>query len=185
MKDINFFEPYLGKKKEKVNLKIYVYGASIIVGILIIGSFAFNMTRIFLLDKSINDYKSKLAASNIQEKLKDSEEVNKQMSLFKEYDTSLSNISVSVKKRDNVSDVLLKDISSTLPSKVSFKNMEIVENNITIKGISFARAEIAELQHNLSQLPIMKDVYVNSINSPSATEVDYSFDIKCVLKDVG
>jgi type IV pilus assembly protein PilN len=31
----------------------------------------------------------------------------------------------------------------------------------------------------------MKDVYVNSIDTNGAVEGSYSFDIKCVLKDVG
>lgn len=185
MKDINFFKPYLGKKKEKTNSKIYVYGASIIVGILIIGSFIFNITRMFMLDRSIADYNNKLAATDIQEKLKDAENVNKEISLFKQYDASLSNIAVSVEKRDNVSDTLLKDISSTLPKAVSFKSLDISENNIAIKGISDDRTSIAELEHNLNELPIMKDVYVNSIDTQNSAEGGkYSFDIKCVLKDV-
>lgn len=185
MKEINFFKPYLGKKKEKRNLKIYVYGASIVVGILIIGSFIFNITRMFLLDRSIADYKSKLAATDIKEKLQDAENVNKEISLFKQYDTSLSNIAVSVEKRDNVSDTLLKDISSTLPSEVSLKSLDIAENNVAVKGVSSDRTSIAELEHNLGELSIMKDVYVNSIDTQSSAEGgEYSFDIKCVLKDV-
>ena len=39
MKDINFFKPYLGKNKEKINSKMYIYGAMVIVGLLIIVSF--------------------------------------------------------------------------------------------------------------------------------------------------
>lgn len=185
MRDLNFFKPYLGKKKEKINFKIYMYGSAAIVGILIIGSLIFNTTRMYLLDKNINDYKSKLAASEIQEKLKEAESVNKETSVLKQYDTSLNGIAISIKKRDNVSDSLLKDISSTLPSQVSFKNLEIVENNISIKGTSSERTAIAELKHNLSELPIMEDVYVNSIDTQGSTEGEYSFDIKCVLKDVG
>lgn len=184
MNDLNFFKPYLGKKKEKINAKKYIYGSAAIVGALIIGSLIFNMTRMYLLDKSINDYKSKLAASDIQEKLKEAEKVNKETSLLKQYDTSLNGIAVSIKKRDNVSDSLLKDISSTLPSKVSFKSLNITENTITIKGISTDRAPIAELEHNLNQLPIMENVYVNSIEAQGSTDGVYSFDIKCVLKDV-
>jgi type IV pilus assembly protein PilN len=184
VRDLNFFKPYLGKKKEKINSNIYIYGSAAIVGILIIGSLLFNTTRMYLLDKSINDYKSKLAASEIQEKLKEAENVNKETSTLKQYDTSLNGIAVSIKKRDNVSDSLLKDISSTLPSKVSFKSLDIVENTIAIKGTSTGRTPIAELEHNLNELPIIENVYVNSIDAQGSTEGEYSFDIKCVLKDV-
>lgn len=184
MKDLNFFKPYLGKKNENINSKKYIYGSAIIIGILIIGSLVFNTTRIYLLDKSINDYNSKLADSEIQEKLQEAESINKETSVLKQYDTSLNNIAVAIEKRDNVSESLLKDINSTLPSQVSFKNLEVVENTIVIKGTSSGRSAIAELKHNLSELPIMEDVYVNSISFQGSSEGEYSFDIKCVLKDV-
>ena len=90
-----------------------------------------------------------------------------------------------MKKRDNVSETLLKNVSSTVPSQVSFKNLDIVENTIVIKGVSTDRTAVAEFKHNLSNLPIMQNVYVNSIDTQSAVEGEYSFDIKCVLKDVG
>jgi len=185
MKDINFFKPYLGKNKEKINSKMYVYGAMAIVGILIIVTLIVNTIRIFLLDRSINDYKNKLAASEIQAQLKEAEDVNKQIDILKQYNTGLTDVAVSVKKRDNVSETLLKEISSTVPSQVSFKSLDIVENTVAIKGIATDRTSVAELKHNLSKLPIMEDVYVNSIDTQSAVEGEYSFDIKCVLKDVG
>ncbi|MCE5221059.1 MAG: PilN domain-containing protein [Clostridium sp.] len=185
MKDINFFKPYLGKKKEKINSNIYVYGAMIIVGLLIIVTFGVNITRIFLLNKSISSYNEKLSASEIQTQLKEADNINKQIDILKQYDTALTDVAISVKGRDNVSDTLLKDISSTLPSEVSFKNLDVVENTIAIKGTSTNREAVAELKHNLNELPIMSDVYVNSIDTQSAVEGEYSFDIKCVLKDVG
>ena len=138
-----------------------------------------------LLNKSINDYNEKLSASEIQTQLKEAEDINKQIDILKQYDTALTDVAISVKDRDNVSDTLLKDISSTLPSEVSFKNLDVVENTIAIKGTSTNREAVAELKHNLSELPIMEDVYVNSIDTQSAVEGEYSFDIKCVLKDVG
>lgn len=76
------------------------------------------------------------------------------------------------------------DISSTVPSEVSFKNLDISDNTITIKGVSTSRSAVAELKHNLSSLPKMQDVYVNSIDNLGAVEGEYSFDIKCMLKDV-
>jgi len=185
VKDVNFFKPYLGKDKEKVNSKMYIYGFVTLVGILIIGSFIVNTTRMFLLERSINDYKGKLAAAEIQEKLKEADIVNNQIEVLKQYDSALSEVAVSVKKRDNVSETLLKNVSSTVPSQVSFKNLDIVENTIVIKGVSTDRTAVAEFKHNLSNLPIMQNVYVNSIDTQSAVEGEYSFDIKCVLKDVG
>ncbi len=184
MNEVNFFKPYLGKNKAKMNSKVYIYGLTAAVGILIAGSLIFNVVRLFLLDRSISNYNEKLAASDMHEKLTEADNINKQIDVLKQYNTALSNVAASVQKRDNVSGDLLKDISSTVPSQVSFKNLDVVENTIEIKGISTERSAVAELEHNLSSLPIMDNVYVNSIDTQSAVEGEYSFDIKCVLKDV-
>lgn len=184
MKDLNFFKPYEGKRKAKSNFKVYVYGAIAIAAIVIIGTCAFDTYKIYTLNKSIEDYNNKLAASEIQDKLKEAESVNKEMKTLKEYDSALMNVGTAVKDRDNVSETLLTDICSTIPSEISFQSLNVTDNIITIKGTSKDRSEIAELKHNLSSLSRMQDVYVNSINS-SASEDEYTFDVKCVLKDVG
>ena len=185
MQDINFFKPYLGKKRQKKNSNMYIYGAMAIVGLLIIVSFGVNTARIILLDKSITSYNDKLTDSEIQTQLNEAEKINKKINILKQYDTALTDVAISVKDRDNVSDTLLNDISSTLPNDVSFKNLTVIENTVVMQGTSTNRTAVAELKHNLSELPIMKDVYVNSIDTQSAVEGEYSFDIKCVLKDVG
>lgn len=56
MKDLNFFRPYLGQNKEKINYQIYVYGMMIIVGLAIAISFGINTTKMMFLDKSISEY---------------------------------------------------------------------------------------------------------------------------------
>ncbi|OCA96740.1 PilN domain-containing protein [Clostridium beijerinckii] len=184
MKDLNFFKPYQGKNKEKINSKLYVYGTMVIAVLLIIGTLGVNTVRIILLNRSIKDYNDKLSAPEIQSQLKEAETINKQISILKQYDSAIADVAVSVKARDNVSDTLLMDINSTVPSEVSFKNLDISDNVVNIKGVSTNRSAVAELKHNLSSLPIMQDVYVNSINNSGAVEGEYSFDVKCVLKDV-
>jgi type IV pilus assembly protein PilN len=184
MKDINFFKPYLGKNKEKINTNIYTYGIISISTLLIIITFALNTIKIFTLNKSIESYNDKLSAPQIQTQLKEVESINKQIDLLNQYESALTNVVVSVKDRDNVSDSLLSAISSTLPSEVSFDSFSISNNTIAISGVSKNRTAIAELQYNLKKLSIMSDVYVNSIDTQSAVDGEYSFDIKCVLKGV-
>lgn len=185
MKDLNFFEPYLGRKKEKTNTKIYVYGAIVIVGLVVFGTLAVDSIKLIILDKNIEDYNNKLSESQLQKDLKEADNINKQLTTLKQYDSALNDVAISVKKRDNVSDTLLNDIGSTVPSEVSFKNLDITDNTVVIKGVSTKRAAVAELKHNLSGLSNMQDVYVNSIDDSGTVEGAYSFDIKCVLKDVG
>ncbi len=184
MKDLNFFAPYQGKKKEKTNTNMYIYGAAGLVGVVIIGTLMFNSAKLFLLNRSIKDYTLKLEDKEIQTELREAETLNNQIQVLNQYDTELSHVAKSVKERDNVSDTLLNEISSTVPSEVSFKNMDVINNTINIQGVATNRTSVAELKHNLSGLTKMQNVYVNSIKDSGAVEGEYSFDIKCVLKDV-
>lgn len=184
MKDLNFFAPYQGKKKEKTNTNMYIYGAAGLVGFVILSTLIFNSAKLFLLNRSIKDYTLKLEDKEIQTELREAELLNNQIQVLNQYDTELSHVAKSVKERDNVSDALLNEISSTVPSEVSFKNMDVINNTINIQGVATNRTSVAELKHNLSGLTKMQDVYVNSIKDSGAVEGEYSFDIKCVLKDV-
>jgi type IV pilus assembly protein PilN len=184
MRDINFFSHYIGKKQQMKNSKIYLYGLISVAALLIIVSFGINTTNIYLLNKSISSYNDKLIDSENQVKFKEAENVNKKMDILKQYDLALKDVSTSVKNRDNVSDKLLKEINSTLPSKVLVKNLEVVENTVFIKGTSTDRSAVAQFKYNLSKLTVMTDVYVNYINTQNAVEGEYSFDIKCLLKEV-
>lgn len=184
MKDLNFFAPYQGKKKEKTNTNMYIYGAAGLVGFAILSTLIFNSAKLFLLNRSIKDYTLKLEDKEIQTELREAELLNNQIQVLNQYDTELSHVAKSVKERDNVSDTLLNEISSTVPSEVSFKNMDVINNTINIQGVATNRTSVAELKHNLSGLTKMQDVYVNSIKDSGAVKGEYSFDIKCVLKDV-
>lgn len=184
MKDLNFFAPYQGKKKEKTNTNMYIYGAAGLVGFVILSTLIFNSAKLFLLNRSIKDYTLKLEDKEIQTELREAETLNNQIQVLNQYDTELSHVAKSVNERDNVSDTLLNEISSTVPSEVSFKNMDVINNTINIQGVATNRTSVAELKHNLSGLTKMQDVYVNSIKDSGAVKGEYSFDIKCVLKDV-
>ena len=183
MADLNFFEPYQGKKKENRNVNLYIYGTLSMVCLIIILSFTFNMFQLRRLNKNIQEYNEKLNEESIQLKLKEAEETNKKIELLDKYNISLNNIYSKVRKRNNVSYDLLNKISSTVPSEVVFKSLSIERNTIIIDGISSNRESIAELKHNLSELYEMENVYVNSINNKDAVLGEYSFNIKCVLKE--
>lgn len=184
MKDLNFFAPYQGKKKEKTNTNMYIYGAAGLVGFAILSTLIFNSAKLFLLNREISNFTEKLGDSEIQTELKEANSINNQIELLTQYDIALSDVAKSTKNRNNVSDELLNKINSTIPSEITFKNLVVANNTLSIQGTASNRTSIAELEHNLKQLTIMDDTYVNSIKNAGAVEGEYSFDIKCVLKDV-
>lgn len=178
-RDINFFTPYQGKKKDKENQSRYIYSLLGFLGVLVVGTLVWNTTNLYLINKSIDEYKIELEAPEMQGKIKESDEVNGKINILNSYDKELLAIAKSVDSREVVTTNLLDMISSTLPSEVTFNSINITNTEITIQAESINRTSIGEIERNLKQLNNVQDVYIGGI----AGDEKYTFDIKCVLKD--
>ena len=76
--------------------------------------------------------------------------------------------------------MILDKLSSSLPSQVTFNSINISNKEINIQAVSTSRVAIGEVEHNLKALNNVQDVYIGGI---SGDEI-FTFDIKCLLKDV-
>lgn len=180
MRDMNFFAPYQGQKKEEQNKNIYVYSLIGFLTVAIVGTFTWNSVNIFLLNKKIKDYNTKLESPEIKEKLNLWNELTRSNEVLNKYNNGLDEIIVGLKTREVVTTDLLNKISSCLPSEVTFNSINITNTEITVQAVSTNRVAIAEVEHNLRELDNIQDVYIGGI---SGNEI-YTFDIKCSLKDV-
>ena len=180
IRDMNFFAAYQGQKKEQKNKNIYVYSLAGFLSVFIVGSLAWNSTTIILLDKKIKSYNEKLEAEDIKEKITKWDEISRQDDILNRYDIELSNIVDGLKTREVVTTNLLDKLSSTIPTEVTFNSINITNTEISIQAVSTSRIAIGEIEHNLKKLNNIQDVYIGGISG----DENYTFDIKCVLKDV-
>lgn len=180
IRDMNFFAAYQGQKKEQKNKNIYVYSLVGFLSVFIVGTLAWNSTNIFLLDNKIKDYNEKLEKEDIKVKIEKWDEISKKDDILKRYDKELSNIVDGLKTREVVTTGLLDKLSSTLPTEVTFNSISITNTDISIQAVSTSRVAIGEIEHNLKKLNNIQDVYIGGISG----DENYTFDIKCVLKDV-
>lgn len=183
MKDINFFSYYQGKNQEKKDEKVYFYIAYGILTLVILTTIIINSVKIFTLNSQIKNYTEKLNASDMQEKLKEADEINGQIETLSKYENKLADVAGSVEKNDIVTDDLLNDICGAIPSDISFKNFKIEGYDVTISGVSHSRAAIGEFEHNLKNLSKIKSVQVGTIGKSNTVGEDYSFEMTCVLKE--
>lgn len=178
--DMNFFAPYQGQKKEEKNQNIYIYSIISFLVVVILGSLLWNTTNIILLNRKINKYTEELNAPEIMEKIAKCEDIYNKTNILEEYNQGLNSIISSLKTREVVKVELLNKLSSSLPSEVTFKSINITNNEISIQAVSTNREAIGEVQHNLKNIDNIRDVYISGISGTEA----YNFDIKCSLKDV-
>lgn len=180
IRDMNFFAAYQGQKKEQKNKNIYVYSLVGFLSVFIVGTLAWNSTNIFLLDNKIKDYNEKLEKEDIKVKIEKWDEISKKDDILNRYNKELSNIVDGLKTREFVTTGLLDKLSSTLPTEVTFNSISITNTDISIQAVSTSRVAIGEIEHNLKKLNNIQDVYIGGISG----DENYTFDIKCVLKDV-
>lgn len=179
-RDMNFFSPFQGMKKEAKDKKIYIYSVVGLLAVVIIGTLAWNSINLYLTGKEIDDYKSKLQATDVQQKLNEFKDTTSKTDSLNKYEQELQVIAKAVDSKDVVTTKLLNELSSTLPTEVSFDSISISNKVITMQAKSSNRTSIGEIEHNLKKLNFIQDVYVGGI----AGDTEYTFDLKCTLKDV-
>ena len=180
MTDMNFFAPYQGQKKEEKNKNIYVYSLAGFLSVAIVGTLAWNTTNILVLNSKIKEYNTKLEDTVVKEKLSKWEEISKKSDILTKYDNGIDEIMAALESREVVSTDLLNKLSSSLPSQVTFNSININNKEINIQAVSTSRVAIGEVEHNLKKLNNVQDVYIGGI---AGNEI-FTFDVKCLLKDV-
>lgn len=179
-RDMNFFSQYQGKKKEIRNENTYIYSLVTIISVFIVGTLAWNTVGIELAKKDIKKYEAELSKEEVKEKILAWEDLDKKEVLLKSYNDELNIIIENLESRAVITTSLLDKISSTIPTEVTISAISITNKEIAIQAVSTSRKAIGEIENNLKNLNNIQKVYVGGI---AGTE-EYTFDIKCVLKDV-
>lgn len=190
-RDFNFFYPYIGKEKKNKDKNLYIIIASSVILTGIIISSTWNYVHINNTKKEIEQMKKVINLPESRAKLAQSEKLSKKEDILKKYYYHVQIISAAINKKELISSNLMRKVSSAIPQSVSFKTISVNEDNVQIQGIAGSRVNIAEFQHNLKDVDVIKDVQVMTINENSnsnavntAENKTYTFTLKCTLKDV-
>lgn len=175
--DINFFSTYLSKKEQTKNQNRYGYFLGATTLLIILGAFIIQSVQEFRLSSKINELNEALNSKEIQEQIVESDRVYEMLEVLDQYDQELNILVDNIMSRDLITTQLLNQISSTIPSDVTFSGLSINDTTITMQASSQSRTAIAEVQHNLKQLSFIKDVYIGSISA----EAPYSFSLSCTI----
>ena len=176
-RDINFFSTYQLKNQDKKSQNLYGYLFGGAVGLFVLGTLTFNQAQVYQLNKKIDELNDELASPGIVEKIAESDRVYQVLESLNQYDQEVTIVVNNINSRDFVTTTLLNQISSTIPSDVTFSSLSINDTTITMQANSESRTAIAEVQHNLKQLPFIADVYIGSISA----EAPYSFSLSCTV----
>ena len=181
MKDLNFFESYIEKRKFNIDKRLIYYFIAILLVLFIVFYSIFNQIKIRRISKDVGKLRSIVEDEKINKKVTEINEKKKEVAKFNE---SLDKIKLldNVIEEDNIiDDYLLENITSRMPDDVFFTSISIYTDNIQIIGISKDKCSIAELGKSLGSIEEFKEIFITNI---SFEEDNYNFTLNINLKDV-
>lgn len=181
MRDLNFFKDYKGGKQEKIKQSKFLY---IVIGIwvaIIVITLGYNSFNILRYKSKYKHYNEQLNSDRVTKKLQRVEEVENKISVLKIYDTNLSEVTMAVDRRDDVSKENIEKIRKCGTENMEYSKLSIQEGVVNIEGTANNRNDIATLKYNLKKLGIFNDVHINDIKDDSGRS---AFSIKAVIKVV-
>ena len=181
MKDLNFFEDYIEKRKFKFNKKMLI---SMLISI---GVFCFiiysisNQMQIRKLNYEVTKLRNIAEDPKINDRVNKIKEKETEVNRFKEEVENIRIIDDKINLADLINENLIIDISSKLPKDLFLKSISINNNTIHLLGISKDKWAIAEFSKGLETLDNLKNIYISNI---SKDEEHYNFNVDINLKDV-
>ncbi|TCO79174.1 PilN domain-containing protein [Marinisporobacter balticus] len=176
MNKVNFFEPYLKRKYNK--LMLYVIES--IVAILLIISLV-NAWCISTMEKEVVSVSHRMSSlqknMNVQENHRKLKQVNGIL-------RNLKNTEALIREKDIINDCLIYAICNCVPKNLCFQSINIVPGKVKIQGIAKDTLSIAQFKYTLEENVYFQDIFIPYIcESQEGYTFTVMFDIKDVQKD--
>ncbi|HHV39446.1 MAG TPA: PilN domain-containing protein [Tepidimicrobium sp.] len=181
MQDFNFFEPYLDKKRLKIEGKFIRYLIVILLSLSLISYIILIQIKIRRLSDEIAKLEAAAEDEITNRRVDDIRKMEKQAKKLKAALEEVKFIDRKLEEDNIIDDLLLQAITSKMPKDLFFTSMKMDSNGIEIVGIAQDKQTIAELGKSLEMIKEFKEVFISSI---SKEEIYYKFNLNINLKDV-
>ena len=181
MKDLNFFEPYIEKRKFNIDKRLIYYSMAILLVVFLAFYSISNQIKIRRISRDIAKLRLTVEDEKINKKVEEISRKEDEVNEFKESLDKIKLLDEVVEENDIIDDYLLESITSRMPEDVFFTSISIYTDNIQIVGISKDKWAIAELGKSLESIEKFKEIFISNISSE---EEYYNFTLNINLKDV-
>ena len=184
MNDFNFFDPYIGGRKDFKKEYFYAAIISAVLVLFIIFTYVINYFNISELKSEIKYTQQNLNSQENIVELKQVENQDKKLAVMNQYYGIVSSISDGLNDNDFVGNKAINEINSCVPNGVFFKVMTLNASGVQLQAEAKDREAIAVFERSLVKLDIIKEVNITSINSSSTDNKNLTFSANCILKEV-
>ncbi|MGN9164160.1 PilN domain-containing protein [Tissierellaceae bacterium HCP3S3_D8] len=181
MNDINFFEPYISKKKFKLN--IYVILNSL-VGFFIFISILYtilNQTKIRVLKSEINKIESAIEDISVLDRLKSIEKEKDNLNNLRDELSRLIDTHNMIEDEDALDIDLIEFMTSVIPENTFLESIDFYQGEISIHGVSKEQKEIVQFSREIENIDGVNLVYISRVDQTGSL---YDFNLIISLKEV-
>ncbi|OLS03924.1 PilN domain-containing protein [Tissierella creatinophila] len=178
MNDINFFKPYLGKKKINFNNKFFLSILLLIISLSILGYGVINHLKINKLSEKVLEFQKVAENPKVLKRVEEIKLEEEELNAFKLEVESIRDLKKSLVKKDIIGSLYIDAIISKRPNDLFLTSLYITPENVSITGISNNRLSIAEFAKGLESIEGLGDIFVSNI---VREETDYKFELESNL----
>ncbi len=182
MRDFNFFEPYKQEPKKKTSMGnlIIIFTAGVVA--LCCAMAAFNIMSIMQLEKSISTLDTNIADPRFKERFANVQVKQDELNSLKKDRAFFEALGIFTSKRNKVNEAAVKLIANQVPDNLFLTELNIEDEIIDIKGKTYNKVAVAQLQHNLRQTKEFDDLFVSEMVEEDEAAF-YNFSIELGVKE--
>lgn len=181
MKDLNFFESYIEKKKLKIDKRIVSFGILTFTLLSLLAYIIYSSIMIKEQDRIVESLRITAKNPGTLKKVMEIQEKEIEVNEFRESVERIRYLDEVIGKKDIIDGKLLEIITSKMPEDLFLTSLSIYNGEIQIVGIAKDKLSIAELEKGLEDLENLDQIFISSI---SFKEDFYNFTININLEGV-
>jgi len=181
MNDLNFFELYNGKNKNKIDKDLIFYAIVLILTICVLIYAVANVIKVKKLNSEIfyliEQIEIKKTDSRINKILSKEEEIR----VFDQEFKKLKAVDEHVTTMDVINEDLLNAINIRVPETSFLKSIYINGSSVTIEGVALNKKTISDFEYKLAEVKYFDEIFIPAIYNENEY---YGFTVNVKLKDV-
>lgn len=181
MKDLNFFEPYIEKKKLKIDKRIVSFGILTFTLLSLLAYIIYSSIMIKEQDRIVESLRITAKNPGTLKKVMEIQEKEIEVNEFRESVERIRYLDEVIGKKDIIDGKLLEIITSKMPEDLFLTSLSIYNGEIQIVGIAKDKLSIAELEKGLEDLENLDQIFISSISFKGDF---YNFTININLEGV-
>ena len=178
MRENNFFEPYIEKRKFDFKGKNTLTAMGILLALVIVMYPVVNQIRIFKMNRDVAKIDAIMNSKDNQAKKVRIDKIKEDVAEVNKKSDALEIVKEDFYKRDTIGDFLVDNITKSMSGEMFLDKIELSEELGAISGVSNTKESIAIFERNLKRIVFFEEVFIPTIK---LEEGFYKFDIDLVI----